>query len=127
MGSVMNERPGASRRTVGVAVGATLLLVVLIVGLAFANSIGAGRVADNAGSRHWANASLGTAALTRSALVQATTFVELQSLGIVTSSDVDGAMSDATAAFDSLTALRDQGGESQSLSFLIHFIWCLAG
>jgi len=120
MGSVMIKRP-EGRRTVSIAIGATLLLVVLIVGLAFANSIGAGRVADNARSLHWANASLGTAALTRSALVQATTFVELESLNQVGSDDVDAALGDATDARARLVALQDSGGESVSLPLLIGF------
>jgi signal transduction histidine kinase len=122
MGSVMSERPARKRRTVGIAVGATLLLVILVVGLAFANSIGAGRVADNARSLHWANASLGTAALTRSALVQAATFVELEESGLVGHDDVAAAMGDASDAHDRLAVLRDLGGESPSMPFLIHFI-----
>lgn len=122
MGSVMSKRPAEGRRTVGIAIGATLLLVVLIVGLAFANSIGAGRVADNARSLHWANASLGTAALTRSALVQATTFVELESIGQVGSDDVTDALGDATDARARLAALQNSGGESVSLPLLMGFI-----
>ncbi len=122
MGSVMNERPARNRRTVGIAVGATLLLVVLIVGLAFANSIGAGRVADNARSLHWANASLGTAALTRSALVQAVTFVELEGLGLVGSDDAVAAIGEATQARDRLVDLQETGGESTSMPFLTHFL-----
>lgn len=122
MGSAQRPRSTRGRRTVGIAIGATLVLVVLIVGLAFANSIGAGRVAENARSLHWANASLGTAALTRSALVQATTFVDLENAGQVEHDDVATAMTDASAARDRLVDLRETGGDGGSLPFLIHFI-----
>ncbi|MGC2240982.1 MAG: hypothetical protein WA726_09095, partial [Acidimicrobiia bacterium] len=62
--------------------GATLLLTVLVVGLTFANAVGAGQVADNAVALHWANATAGTSALTRAALAQATTFAELEQAGL---------------------------------------------
>ncbi|MGI9609050.1 MAG: sensor histidine kinase [Acidimicrobiia bacterium] len=116
------QRPGRNRRTVGIAVGATLLLAALVVGLAFANSIGAGRVADNARSLHWANASLGTAALTRSALVQAATFEELSQLDQVDQVDSDAALTDAQTAVDRLGELQELGADSQSLPYLTHFI-----
>src|SRR3990170_4324292 len=87
--------PTARRRAVMVAIGATLILAVLVVGLAFANSVGAARVARNAEDLHWANASLGTAALTRAALVQATTFAELADTGLVTDDDLAAAMVEA--------------------------------
>ena len=48
-------RPKARSRTVATAVGAALLLVLFISGLAFANSVGAAKVAENARSLHWAN------------------------------------------------------------------------
>ena len=50
-----------------VATGTAVVLAVLVVGLAFANSVGAAQVARNAEELHHANASLGTAALTRAA------------------------------------------------------------
>jgi signal transduction histidine kinase len=122
MGSERPIRHPARTRAVGVAVGATLLLVVLVVGLAFANSIGAGRVAANAKDLHWTNAALGTSALTRAALVQAATFSELASTRQVTEEDLAAAMSEASDAHDRLTELRDNGGTSFSVAQLTHFL-----
>jgi signal transduction histidine kinase len=122
MGSERPIRPTARRRAVGVAVGATLALVVLVVGLAFANSVGAGRVAANAEDLHWTNASLGTAALTRAALVQATTFSELESAQLVTPEDLAAALAEAHDARDRLTELWDGGDNSISIAPLTHFL-----
>ena len=122
MGTVVSSRQSGHRRTVGAAVGVTLLLVVFVVGLAFANSIGAGRVADNARALHWTNASLGSSALTRAALVQAATFVELESTGQVSSHDVDAAMSEAEGARSRLAELHSAGEESVSAAPLAHFL-----
>lgn len=60
MGMEMQAEPAAKRRTVATAVGVSLVLVLFVAGLAFANSIGAAQVAANARSLHWANATLGT-------------------------------------------------------------------
>lgn len=122
MGSERPIRPTARRRAVGVAIGVTLLLVVLVVGLAFANSVGAARVAANAEDLHWTNASLGTAALTRAALVQATTFTELESTGLATVEDLSISMSEAADALRRLTELRDTGGASTSVPDLTGFL-----
>ncbi|MGH8914263.1 MAG: sensor histidine kinase [Acidimicrobiia bacterium] len=99
-----------------------MLLVVLVVALAFANSVGAGRVAANAEDLHWANASLGTAALTRAALAQATTFSELESIDLASVEDLTAAMSEARDARDRLSELRDDGEGSVSLAPLTHFV-----
>ncbi len=122
MGLERPIRPIAQGRAAGVAVGATLLLVVLVVGLAFANSVGAGRVAANAADLHWTNASLGTAALTRAALVQATTFSELAGSQLATRADVLAAMDEAEDAGDRLAELRDIGGSRVSTASLTHFV-----
>jgi signal transduction histidine kinase len=99
-----------------------LLLVVLVVGLAFANSVGAARVAGNAEDLHWTNASLGTAALTRAALVQATTFTELAGADLVTDADVAAALTEAADAQERLAQLRDSGGSRVSTALLTHFV-----
>jgi signal transduction histidine kinase len=99
-----------------------LLLVVLVVGLAFANSVGAARVAGNAEDLHWTNASLGTAALTRAALVQATTFTELAGANLVTDADVAAALTEAADAQERLAQLRDSGGSRVSTALLTHFV-----
>jgi signal transduction histidine kinase len=122
MGTVVVSEKSGRRRTVGVAVGVTLLLVVFVVGLSFANSIGAGRVATNAFGLHWANASLGSSALTRAALVQAATFVELEATDQVTPDDVDAALAEATDARDHLESLHSIGEESVSAAPLAHFL-----
>ncbi len=118
----VSDRPGTRKRTVAVAVGASLLLVLFVAGLAFANSIGAARVAENARALHWANATLGTSALNRAALVQATTFVELEGEGFVDAEDVDYAMDQVVASYDELTHLRGLAGASPSSPYLTHFL-----
>jgi signal transduction histidine kinase len=100
----------------------TLLLVVFVVGLAFANSISASRVTDNARALHWANSSLGTAALTRAALVQAATFAELVESDLVATEDFAAAMTEARGARQRLDALQDLGGESTSAASLTHYL-----
>src|SRR3970282_2637336 len=105
MGTERPIGPSARRRAAMVATGTALILAVLVVGLAFANSVGASRVARNAAELHWANASLGTAALTRAALVQATTFAELADTGLVTDDDLAAAMVEAHDAGNRLAEL----------------------
>ncbi|HET7845921.1 MAG TPA: HAMP domain-containing sensor histidine kinase [Acidimicrobiia bacterium] len=99
-----------------------MLLVVFVVGLAFANSISASRVTDNARALHWANSSLGTAALTRAALVQAATFAELEAADLVTADDLAAAMTEARGARERLDALGDSSGESVSGASLTHYL-----
>ncbi len=106
MGTDRSLSPTARRRAVGAAIGATVLLVVVVLGLAFANSVGASRVAGNAEQLHRANATLGTAALTRAAVVQATTFTELAATDLVTAEDLVAAMSEAVDARDRLSELH---------------------
>ncbi|HEU4895859.1 MAG TPA: HAMP domain-containing sensor histidine kinase, partial [Acidimicrobiia bacterium] len=86
------QRMTSRRRTVGIAVGAALVVLVLIAGLAFANSISVTNVTNNAKSLHWTNAALGTSALARAGLVQAVTFGELEENGLVADGDFAYAM-----------------------------------
>lgn len=88
--------------------GASLLIVLFLAGLAFANSIGASRVADNARRLHWANAALGTSSLTRAALVQALTAVELREDGLATADDVQFVMAQAYSARTELQDLETE-------------------
>jgi signal transduction histidine kinase len=104
------------------AVGASLLLGLFVAGLAFANSIGAARVAENARSLHWANATLGTSSLSRAALVQAVTFVGLADQGLVTDEDVAYATSQVAASYDELKDLEEIPGVSPSSAYLTHFL-----
>ena len=92
MGSEVSTRPKRRKSTIAAASVAGVIVVLFVAGLAFANSVGASRVADNARTLHWANAALGTSSLTRAALAQATTFVELHSQGLATQEDVDFAI-----------------------------------
>ena len=127
MGMKFRARTTIGKRTVAMAVGASLLLVLFVAGLAFANSIGAARVAENARSLHWANATLGTSSLTRAALVQAVTFVGLEDQGVVTDEDVAYATEQVVASYDELKHLEDIAGASPSSALLIHFVAEVSG
>ena len=122
MGMEKPARHDGRKRTVAMAVGVSLLLVLFVAGLAFANSIGAARVAENARSLHWANATLGTSSLTRAALVQAVTFVELEQQGLVTDEDVAYATAQVVASYDELKQLEESAGASPSSTDLTHFM-----
>lgn len=122
MGSERLTRPAGQRRALGVALGATLLLTMLVVGLAFANAVGASKVADNAAALHWANATAGTSALTRAALAQATTFAELEAAGLATVDDLDAAMSEAKDSLASLEELARSSDSSLSADSLSKFL-----
>ena len=116
------DQPKARNRTVAVAAGAALLLVLFVAGLAFANSIGAAKVAGNAASLHWANATLGTSALARAAMVQAITFADLEDEGLVNDEDLAFATDQVNAAYTELRDLEAHGGTSSSVAFLTHFL-----
>ncbi len=118
----VDARPGIRNRTIAMAVGASLLLVLFVAGLAFANSIGAARVAENARSLHWANATLGTSSLTRAALVQAVTFAGLADQSLVTDEDLVYATTQVVASYDELRGLEEIAGASQSSAYLTHFL-----
>ena len=116
------DRPKARSRTIAVAVGASLLLVLFVAGLAFANSIGAAKVASNAASLHWANATLGTSSLARAAMVQAITFADFEDEGLANDEDLTFAANQVSAAYTELRILEAQGGASPSVAFLTHFL-----
>ena len=104
------------------AVGAALLLVLFVSGLAFANSISAARVAENARALHWANATLGTSSLTRAAVVQAITFAQLESEGLAEHDDVVYAMDQVEVSYRELKELEEVAGDSESAAELTHFL-----
>ncbi|MFV1961972.1 MAG: sensor histidine kinase [Acidimicrobiia bacterium] len=122
MGMEMDAPRSSRKRIVAVAVGASLLLVLFVAGLAFANSIGAARVAENARSLHWTNATLGTSSLTRAALVQAVTFVGLEDQGLAMEEDVAYAIEQVVASYDELERLEGSAGGSPSSAYLTRFL-----
>ena len=110
------------KRTVALAVGASVLLAFFLGGLAFTNSVGAARVADNARALHWTNATLGTAALTRAGLAQATTFVGLGAEALATQEDVAYAMEQVELLYAELEELQDRGSERSSAPLVRAFL-----
>ena len=114
--------PTDKRRSVGVAVGVALLLALLVVGLSFANAISAGRVAENARTLHWANATSGTTTALRLAMAQASTFVELASTGQASPQDVAFALDQARTARDELAGLETAGVNTVSHPFVEHLL-----
>lgn len=110
------------RRTMALAIGAALVVLVLVAGLAFVNSISVSRVTDNARALHWANATLGTSALTRAGLAQAVTFAELQGTGVVSDADVSFAMDQVRGSQADLVALFEMGESHDSHASLAHYV-----
>ncbi len=109
MGEVRPDSPTTRKRTVVVAVGVALVVLVLVSGLAFVNSMSVSRVTENARALHWTNASLGTSSLTRAGLVQALTFAELEGTSVVTEDDLAFAMDQIQASYDDLSHLFSLG------------------
>ena len=114
-------RGANQRRTVVYAVGAALLVLLLIAGLAFANSISVTRVTNNARSLHWTNATMGTSALTRAGLVQAVTYFELENSTTVDAEDLDFAMEQVRSSFAELDHLFELGEGHDSYSSLARY------
>ena len=106
-----HPRPGARKRAAAFAVSVSLLFVLFVAGLAYSNSIGAARVADNAFALHWANATLGTSALTRAGLVQAVTFAGLEQEGLATADDSAYAIEQVRDSYQELGELARVGGD----------------
>lgn len=115
-------RSYSSRRTVVYAIGAAVLVLLVVAGLAFANSARVTRVTDNARSLHWANATSGTAALTRAGLVQAVTFAELDGTGLVEQPDLEFAMEQVSQSKSELERLHDIGEGHASFPELTEFV-----
>jgi len=122
MGMEVESAPTRSRRTVLLAIAASVLLVLFVAGLAFSNSIGAARVTANAFALHWTNATIGTSALARAGLVQAVTFLDLQDRGLATSEDVEFAMEQVATAHEELEELTEAGNGRRSLARLEGFV-----
>jgi signal transduction histidine kinase len=122
MARVARASSKVRKRTVVYAIGAAVLVLLLVAGLAFANSISVTRVTNNARSLHWANAAMGTSALTRAGLVQAVTFAELQGSGVVGPDDLDFAEDQLSAVMGELEDLVDLGAAHESYPDLARFL-----
>ncbi len=117
MGSKVSARPKRRKSTIAAAMVAGIVVVLFVAGLAFANSVGASRVADNARTLHWANAALGTSSLTRAAMVQATTFVELQEQGLASQEDVEFAVEQVVRSYEELVGVAQASQAEFSSAF----------
>lgn len=122
MAELGRARSTSRKRTVAYALGVAVLVLLVVAGMAFVNSISVTRVTDNARSLHWTNATLGTSALTRAGLVQAVTFAELEGTSAVESSDLEFAMDQVTAASDELERLYEIGEAHDSYPELATFV-----
>lgn len=122
MGKVALEGTTTRRRTMVLAIGAALFVLVLVAGLAFVNSISVSRVTGNARALHWTNATLGTSALTRAGLAQAVTFAELEGTGAVTEADLGFAMDQLDASQNDLDDLLAMGEMHDSYAPLVNYV-----
>jgi signal transduction histidine kinase len=122
MAAVARTRSTSRRRTVAYAIGAGVVVLFIVAGLAFANSISVTRVTNNARSLHWTNATMGTSALTRAGLVQSVTFAELQGNGVVSTDDLDFAMDQIDASVAELDYLLAIGDGHDSHAALARFV-----
>lgn len=121
MAKEARSRHQTRRRTVFYAVGSAAVVLLLIAGLALANSVSVSRVTDNARSLHWTNATMGTSALTRAGLVQAVTFFELEDASAVDAEDLKFAMDQVEGAVAELEHLYDIGASHDSYAALARF------
>lgn len=103
------------------ALGAAVLVFLLVAGLTFANSIRVTKVTNHARALHWANATMGTSALTRAGLVQAATFAELRDAGVVEPADFEFAIDQVEASTDELQHLFAAGVGHDSYAELARF------
>lgn len=113
MSMVERAREATRKRTVLSALGCALLLLVLVGGFVFANTVSVSRVTNNARALHWNNSAVGTAALTRAGLVQAVTFAQLEAEGIVSAADFDFALQQAETAHRELEYLVSAAHDHQ--------------
>ncbi len=94
------------------AVGASTAFVVVAV--LFANITAASRVADNARNLHWANSTLGTAALARAAAGQVGAFAELADTGLVSPRAIALARSELEETTEALQSMADEAPATAS-------------
>ncbi|HEX6221304.1 MAG TPA: HAMP domain-containing sensor histidine kinase [Acidimicrobiia bacterium] len=121
MATVVQGGSTTRRRTVLYAVCAALVVLAIVAGFAFVNSVNVSRVTSNARSLHWNNSAIGVSALTRAGLVQAVTFTELEASGDVTSDDAAFAMEQIEKSTDELQQLVASGSQHDSHAELARF------
>jgi signal transduction histidine kinase len=122
MASVESTRSMARKRTIAYAVGAAALLLVLVAGHAFANSVSVMRVTNNARALHWVNATMGTSALTRVGLAQAVTFAELEQGGIAAHEELEFALDELGMSAAELQHLLRIGSAHEAHPSLDRFL-----
>jgi signal transduction histidine kinase len=91
-----------------VVLGAVTAFAVMAVALLFVGSSSAARVADNARALHWANATSGSAAVTRAAIAQAVVFGFDYELEIASIEARDAAIAEAEISLEALRGWIDQ-------------------
>lgn len=96
-----------ARRAVALGIGAALASVLLVTTAAIASTYTAQRVASNARALHWANSSLGTAAIARASVGQAVFFAVDRELGVASDGAVGTAVAAARRDLEILDALTD--------------------
>lgn len=89
-------------RTVVNVLGAVTVMAIVSVALLFVGSASASRVAENARALHWANATSGSAAVTRAAVSQAVVFGLDHELGIASAEARDAAIAEAEISLEAL-------------------------
>jgi signal transduction histidine kinase len=122
MGKVAPEGTTMRRRTMIIAIGAAVVVLVFVAGFAFVNSKSVLRVTQNARALHWTNATLGTSALTRAGLAQAVTFAELEGTGAVSEADLTFAMDQVQSSQSDLESLYDMGESHVSYAALARYV-----
>jgi signal transduction histidine kinase len=94
-------------RTMALAVGAVVASVLLVTTAAIASTYTAQRVASNARALHWANSTLGTAALARASIGQAVFFGVDEGIGVASPAAADTAVATARRDLEILGGLVD--------------------
>jgi signal transduction histidine kinase len=82
-------------------------IALVVIAVIFTESLTTSRVADNAASLHWANATTGVSATARASAVQANMLIAGADLGIVDDANAAAAVEEARTHFDSLQQWRD--------------------
>ena len=82
-------------------------IALVVVAVIFTESLTTSRVADNAASLHWANATTGVSATARASVIQANMLIAGADLGLVDDANATSAVEEARTHFESLQQWRD--------------------